>query len=215
VRETESEQAGVAVEKVDLKRELAHLYRPSVRQVAPVDVPPMNFLMVDGAGDPNTAPAYAEAVEALFSVAYALKFAVKKGPVATDYSVMPLEGLWWSRDMSSYTTGDRSAWLWTMMIMQPDLVAHDIVERTLDAVGAKKDLPALSRIRFEAFHEGLAAHVMHVGPFSEEGPTIERVHDFIESSGHVRSGKHHEIYLSDIRKAHPSKWKTIIRQPMT
>lgn len=201
------------MEKIDLKKELAHLYGPSVREVVAVDVPPMAFLMVDGAGDPNTAPAYAEAVEALFSLAYALKFAVKKGPDGVDYSVMPLEGLWWADDMSSFTTGDRSAWLWTMMIMQPDLVSADLVERTIQTVSAKKKLPALEKVRFETFAEGSAAQVMHLGPFSEEAPTIQRVHDFIEASGRTRSGKHHEIYLSDIRKAHPSKWRTIIRQP--
>lgn len=201
------------MDKLDLKRDLAHLYRPSAREVVDVRVPRMDFLMVDGAGDPNTAPAYAEAVEALFSLSYALKFAVKKGSLAIDYSVMPLEGLWWAEDMSTFTTGDRSAWLWTMMVMQPDFITPEMVEETAAAVRGKKAPAALSRVRFSAFEEGDAAQVMHLGPFSEEGPTIERVHDFIEASGHRRSGKHHEIYLSDIRKADPSKWKTIIRQP--
>jgi len=180
-----------------------------------VHVPPMNFLMVDGAGDPTTSQAYAEAVEALFSLAYAVKFAVKRGPLAIDYSVMPLEGLWWAEDMSSFASGDRSAWLWTMMIMQPDFVTPEIIDATAAAVAEKKAPAALSRVRFEAFDEGAAAQILHVGPFSEEGPTIERVHEFIAATGHHRSGKHHEVYLSDIRKAHPSKWKTIIRQPLT
>ena len=201
------------MDKLDLKRDLAHLYRPSAREVIAVRVPSMNFLMVDGLGDPNTAPAYAEAVEALFSLAYALKFAVKKGPLAIDYSVMPLEGLWWAEDMSTFTTGDRSAWRWTMMVMQPEFITPDLVEETAAVVQDKKAPVALSRVRFTAFEEGAAAQIMHLGPFSDEGPTIERVHDFIEASGRRRSGKHHEIYLSDIRKAHPSKWKTIIRQP--
>jgi len=202
------------VSKLDLKRDLAHLYHPSARDVVRVDVPHMNFLMVDGSGDPNTSHVYAEAVEALFSLAYALKFAVKKGPLAIDYSVMPLEGLWWAEDMSSFVTGDRSAWLWTMMIMQPDFITADLVEATAAVVQAKKAPIALSSVRFESFDEGEAAQILHVGPFSEEGPTIERVHEFIEATGHRRRGKHHEIYLSDIRKAHPSKWKTIIRQPL-
>jgi hypothetical protein len=101
-----------------------------------------------------------------------------------------------------------------MMIMQPDFIGGDFIEETRIAVAAKKDLPALSRIRLESFTEGLSAQIMHIGPFSAEGPTIERVHQFIEESGHKRSGKHHEIYLSDIRKADPTKWKTVIRQPM-
>ncbi len=202
------------MEKIDLKRELAVFYRPSARNVSSVDVPPMNFLMIDGAGDPNTTPAYQEALEALFSLSYALKFAVKRGPDQLDYSVMPLEGLWWSEDVSSFTDEDRSAWLWTMMIMQPPVVTADLVATTLSAVAAKKSLPALSRIRFEEFHEGLAAQTLHVGPFSAEGPTIERVHNFIDESGYSRFGKHHEIYLSNIRRARPERWRTVIRQPM-
>lgn len=174
----------------------------------------MKFLMVDGKGDPNTSRLYTEAIEALFTVSYALKFAVKKSAECIDYAVMPLEGLWWSKDMSSFTTDDRSAWEWTMMIRQPDVIDHDMFNRALDGVGTKKMLPALPRIRFETLTEGLAAQIMHVGPFNAEGPTIERVHRFIEASGHQRSGKHHEIYLSDIRKADPAKWKTVIRQPM-
>ena len=202
------------MDKLDLKRELAHLYRPPAGEVVAVQTPPLNFLMVDGSGDPNTTSEYAEAVEALFSLSYALKFLAKKGPLAIDYAVMPLEGLWWAEDMSTFTTGDRSEWLWTMMVMQPDFITAEMVGETAAAVQQKKAQVALSRVRFATFDEGAAAQIMHLGPFSEEGPTIERVHDFIEASGGRRSGKHHEIYLSDIRKAHPSKWKTIIRQPL-
>lgn len=202
------------MEKIDLRRKLAVFYRPSARNVSSVDVPPMNFLMIDGAGDPNTTPAYQEALEALLSLSYALKFAVKHGPDQLDYSVMPLEGLWWSEDLPSFTDEDRSAWLWTMMIMQPPVVTADLVATTLSAVAARKSLPALSRIRFEELHEGLAAQTLHVGPFSAEGPTIKRVHNFIDESGYSRFGKHHEIYLSDIRRARPERWRTVIRQPM-
>jgi len=201
------------MDKLDLKRELSQLYRPSSREVTVAEVPSMRFLMVDGVGDPNTSSAYSEAVEALFACAYTLKFAVKKGPLAIDYGVMPLEGLWWAEDMSSFTSGDRAAWQWTMMIMQPSFVAQELVDETVALVHAKKGLPALGKLRFEAFNEGTSAQIMHLGPFSEEGPTIDAVHEFIETSGHARRGKHHEIYLSDIRKAQPSKWKTIIRQP--
>lgn len=200
--------------KHDFKKELRELYGPSARVVQSVEVPTLRFLKIDGQGDPNTAPAYSEAVEALFVLSYALKFRAKKSPLEVNYGVMPLEGLWWADDMSSFTTGDRSDWQWTMMIMQPDFLEGDFIEETRVAVAAKKNLPGLSRIRLESFTEGLSAQTMHVGPFSEEGPTIERVHRFIEDSGRKPSGKHHEIYLSDIRKANPEKWRTIIRQPM-
>jgi hypothetical protein len=201
------------MEKLDLRKRLAHLYRPSPREVIEVDVPPMDFLMIDGQGDPNTSESYAQAVEALFAVAYALKFAVKKGPIAIDYGVMPLEGLWWADDMSSFTVGDRSNWRWTMMIMQPDFVTAELVDRVV-VQAEKKNLAALPLMRYETFDEGLSAQIMHVGPFSEEAATIEQVHDFIERTGHSLSGKHHEVYLTDIRKADPANWKTVIRQPM-
>lgn len=199
--------------KIDFKKELKALYQPSAKEVVEVEVPPMNYLMVDGEGDPNTAQSYADAVEALFSVAYAVKFAVKKGPLAIDYGVMPLEGLWWADDMAAFTTADKSAWKWTMMIMQPGFVDEELIDKTIAAVKKKKDLSALARLRFEPLCEGRCAQLLHVGPFSEEGPSIEKVHAFIAGRGKL-AGKHHEIYLSDIRKADPAKWKTIIRQPL-
>jgi len=202
------------MEKLDLKKQLARLYRPPSREVVEVDVPEMSFLMVDGQGDPNTSQSYAQAIEALYSVAYALKFAVKKGPMAIDYGVMPLEGLWWADDMSAFAEGSREEWRWTMMIMQPEFITQELVDEVKEQVAAKKDLPALPLLRLESFTEGLSAQIMHVGPFSAEAPNIRKVHDFIERTGHHLSGKHHEIYLSDIRRADPARWKTVIRQPM-
>lgn len=200
--------------KRDMKKELRELYAPTARSVQKVAVPTLRFLKGDGQGDPSTSQEYREAVEALFSLSYAVKFRAKKSPLEINYGVMPLEGLWWADDMSSFVRGDRSEWKWTMMIMQPDFIDGDLIEETRVAVAAKKDLPGLSRVRLESFTEGLSAQIMHIGPFSEEGPTIEKVHRFIEESGREPRGKHHEIYLSDIRKADPAKWKTIIRQPM-
>ncbi len=203
------------MEKLDLKKQLARLYRPSSRDVGEVDVPAMNFLMIDGEGDPNTSESYAHAVEALFSVAYGIKFAVKKGPAAIDYGVMPLEGLWWAEDMSSFASGDRAAWKWTMMIMQPEFVTAELVETVIADVAEKKSPAALPSMRFEAIRRGPLARRSCTSDRSRRRPrTIERVHAFIEESGRQRFGKHHEIYLSDIRRADPAKWKTVIRQPM-
>ncbi len=171
--------------------------------------------MFDGEGDPNTSQAYKNAVEALFSLSYALKFIIKKGALAIDYGVMPLEGLWWVEDMSQFSIDHKDDWKWTAMMMQPEYVTTELFQEGVEQVKKKKDLSALPNIRFEAFHEGKAAQIMHIGPFSEEGPTVEKVHAFIEESGHKLSGKHHEIYLSDIRRADPAKWKTIVRQPMS
>lgn len=199
--------------KIDLKKEYKTLYQPSKKQVEQVDVPAFNYLMIDGTGDPNTSQIYQEAIEALFAVSYAVKFMIKKGELAIDYAVMPLEGLWWAEDMTAFTADNKSQWQWTMMIMQPKWVSQKIVDQAIAQVQQKKGLPALAQLRFESFHEGRCAQIMHVGPFSEEGPTVQRVHEFIETRTAL-SGKHHEIYLSDIRRADPSKWKTIIRQPM-
>ena len=201
------------MKKVDLKKELKHLYQPSAKEVAQIDVPTMNYLMVDGEGDPNTSQAYSDAVEVLFMVSYAVKFMVKKRASAIDYGVMPLEGLWWADDMSRFTTTDKSNWKWTMMIMQPSFVTPGMIDSAIADVKKKKNPTAISKLRLEAFSEGRCAQILHIGSFSEEGPTIEKVHQFIDSKS-KRTGKHHEVYLSDIRKADPSKWKTIIRQPM-
>lgn len=201
------------MQKVDLKKELKHLYQPSRQDVVQVEVPTFHYLMVDGKGDPNTTQEYAQAVEALFSVSYTSKFMVKKGPQGIDYGVMPLEGLWWADDMAAFTANDKSQWQWTMMIMQPPFLTSEVIDSAMAEVKRKKGLPAVGKLRLEAFSEGLCAQVLHVGPFSEEGPTIERLHNYIDArSG--RTGKHHEIYLSDIRRAAPAKWKTIIRHPM-
>jgi hypothetical protein len=199
--------------KIDLRKDLKHLYGPSAKKVVQVDVPAFRFLMLDGEGDPNTSPEYRQAVEALFSVSYTVKFMVKKGPQALDYAVMPLEGLWWADDMSTFIAGDKSKWKWTLMIMQPHFVGTEAVLSAISEVKTKKSLPAVDKLRLENFTEGLCAQVLHVGPFSDEGPTIQKVHDFIHSRSSL-AGKHHEIYLSDIRRAAPARWRTIIRQPM-
>jgi hypothetical protein len=181
-----------------------------------VDVPALHFLMVDGEGDPNTAPAYREAVEALFALAYALKFALKRtgGP---DERVSPLEGLWWSDDMGAFAVERRGDWRWTMMIAQPEAVTPALVVATLDEVRRKKALPALDRLRFAPYAEGRAAQILHLGPYAAEGPTIARLHAFIREQGLTFDGrvqKHHEIYLSDPRRAAPERMRTILRQPV-
>jgi hypothetical protein len=200
--------------KVDFKREYKDLYRATHDPVL-VDVPELAFLMVDGHGDPNTATEYQQAVEALYTVSYTLKFAIKRAPDGFDYGVMPLEGLWWVPDMSKFTSSKKSDWDWTAMIMQPGEVTQDLVDDALASATAKKSLPAAAKLRLERFREGPAAQVMHIGPYSAEGPTIKRLHEFIADSGYARSGKHHEIYLSDPRRSAPEKLKTVIRQPVT
>ena len=205
------------MKKIDFKKELIHLYVPTKKEVVTVEVPELSFLMIDGEGDPNTSQEYQDAIEALFSVSYDIKFSIKKGSLAIDYGVMPLEGLWWVDDMSKFNINVKNDWKWTAMIMQPSNEEFGICQNRVDAsvkrVKEKKDLPALPKLRYEKYEEGLSAQIMHLGPFSEEGPTIEKIHDYIKENGYKQKGKHHEIYLSDFRRAVPEKLKTVIRQP--
>nr|WP_274609373.1 GyrI-like domain-containing protein [Mesorhizobium sp. 131-2-5] len=189
-------------------------WQPPAGVFSLVDVPKLQFAMIDGKGDPNTSEEYRHAIEWLYSVSYPLKFMSKK-ELGKDYGVAPLEGLWWAEDMSSFLTGDKDLWSWTMMIMQPDWIPAEMFEAALEKARAKLGQPPES-LRLQSFHEGLAVQIMHIGPYSAEGPTILRLHEeFLPANGLVESGKHHEIYLGDPRKAAPEKLKTVIRQPVT
>jgi hypothetical protein len=193
--------------------DLKALYSPPIGRPVMVEVPALAFLAIDGAGDPNTTPAYQQALEALFSVSYTLKFAVKKSR-GLDFHVSPLESLWWAEGQD-LLAAPKSSWQWTAMVRQPDEVTAADVAAAIEAAAKKRPLPALPRLRFLRFDEGECAQVMHVGPYSAEGPTIERLHVFIAASGCGLRGKHHEIYLGDPRRAAPEKLKTIVRQPVT
>lgn len=202
------------MEKIDFKKELKHLYRPSSKKIEMVDVPAMNFLMVEGQGDPNTSPEFQNAIETLFSVAYTLKFLIKKGDMAIDYGVLPLEGLWWTEEMKDFSVEKKAAWKWTMMIQQPEFVTAEHILTAKGQVEKKKNPPALGKLQFKSYHEGKSAQILYIGPFADEGPTIEMIHDFIHDNGYELTGRHHEIYLSDFRRTAPAKLRTIIRQPM-
>ena len=198
---------------VDLRRQLPHVYRADAHP-ALVDVPSLDFLMIDGHGDPNTAPEYAEAVQALYAVAFTVRFALKRLPEPVDAPVMPLEGLWWVPDMTAFSVEDKSAWDWTMMIVQSPYVNPDVAAAAREAAARKKGLPAIDRVRLERYAEGHAAQILHRGPYSAEGPTVEALHRFIADRGLALSGKHHEIYLGDPRRTAPQRLRTIIRQPV-
>mgnify|MGYP000105974125 FL=1 len=202
------------MEKINYKKKLQHLYKPSVKEVEIVEVPQMNFLMIDGDGGPNH-PTFQNAIEVLFPLSYTLKFMIKKSDIGIDYGVLPLEGLWWADDMSSFIKDKKDDWKWTLMIMQPELITNEMVVEAVNQVRVKKNPTSLPLVRFESINEGKVAQIMHIGPFSEEGPTVQKLHSFIKDSGKKIIGKHHEVYLSDIRRAAPEKWKTIIRQPMS
>jgi hypothetical protein len=202
--------------KVDFKRTMKNFYQPSAKEVVVVDVPEMRFLMINGIGSPGDSQEYQDALATLYPVAFKTKFLSKaKGK---DYVVPPLEGLWWADNMEDYRSGNRDKWKWTMMIMTPDWITNDLIEEAIKAT--KKNKPELAelldKLRFEKYKEGKCAQIMHIGPFSEEGPTVEKVHNFIKKQNGKYDGlnqKHHEIYLSDPRKSKPENMKTVIRQP--
>ena len=204
----------VAMKKLDLKKQWKHLYQPSATKITAVDVPRLTYLMVDGEGDPNTSLAFEQAIEALYSLSYTLKFSLKKSPQPIDHGVMPLEGLWWADDPGVFHLQDKSKWKWTVMILQPDFIGNTQVRAAFEQVRRKKNPAALDKVRLERLDEGTAAQILYVGPFSAEGPTIQRIHDFIHAAGKELTGKHHEIYLSDPRRTAPEKLRSILRQPM-
>ncbi len=203
---------------LDLKKDLKHLYAPSSKQVGVVEVPAMHYLVVDGAGNPNRAPRYQQAIEALYPLAYGVRAICK----AQDrpFTVMPLEGLWWFDGQPiedfNLTEADKDRFVWSLMILMPDFVNVEMVAQARQTLAAKKDAPTLlDELRYAAYDEGDAVQIMHIGPYADEGPTVAKLHRYIEEQGWALRGKHHEIYLSDPRKVAPEKMRTVIRQPFS
>ena len=190
--------------KIDFKTH--DTYRAARGRFRLLDVPATRYLMVDGHGDPNTSPAFASAVAALYPVAYKLKFASKA--LGRDYAVPPLEGLWWADDMESFTTArDKSRWDWTLMLMVPDWLDPALVTATVERAGD---------VRLETLTEGRCVQTLHVGSFDEEAEVLAQLHhEVIPGQGLRLAGRHHEIYLSDFRRVAPEKQRTILRQPVT
>jgi hypothetical protein len=205
------------VEPFDVVKEHKPLYMPSAKHPAVVEVPDLAFLMVDGRGDPGTSEPFMDAMQALYSTAYTLKFSLKKTDPGRDFKVAPLEGLWWTDATAPSTEAlqqSRDDWNWTLMIAVPDAMTPDEVAAALEAAAKKKDLPAARLLRLERFEEGLAAQIMHLGPYAEEAPTIARLHAFAAEQGYELRGRHHEIYLGDPRRTAPERLKTVLRHPV-
>jgi hypothetical protein len=206
------------MEKIDLKQQFKYLYAASAKKVAVVDVPDLNFVMVDGAIEPGkgpgTSPLFQENMQALYGAAYTLKFAIKlrqQDPV--DYPVMALEGLWWVED-GQFDIQQPGNWKYTVMILQPDLITPELFEAALLQLRKKKPSPAIDRLRLERFHEGPSIQGLHIGPYSTEPATVARMDAFARESGYTLHGKHHEIYLGNPLRADPEKLKTILRHPI-
>lgn len=207
-----------ATAPTDLKKHLPS-YAARRGRFDVITVPPLSYLMIDGHGDPNTAPAYADALATLYPVAYTLKF-LSRNELGRDHVVMPLEALWWSDDMASFTSArDKSTWSWTVMILTPDWITGEHVATAVAAVAKKRGddgAPALDRLRHGSLDEGLVVQTLHIGPYDDEGPVLEEMHEqVIPAHGLAMTGRHHEIYLGDPRRTAPERLRTILRQPVT
>jgi hypothetical protein len=203
------------VQKLDLKKEYRRLFNPPRGEPEIVEVPALNYMMIDGIDARPESESFQNAIQTLFKVSFKAKFISKK-ELGRDFVVMPLEGLWWADDMSDFVGGRKERWCWTLMIMQPGFVTAEIVGEAAAASEGKVDAGLLSDLRLEELNEGPSAQLMHIGPFSEEHGNIVKLHESIGQNGGSFNGKvqkHHEIYLSDLRKTVPEKLRTIIRQP--
>lgn len=200
--------------KVDYARQLGHLYRAQ-EEPELVEVPSLSYLLVDGHGDPNCSKPFRQAVDALFAVAYGLQARVKRQD-GLEYEVMPLEGLWWIPHARVWDFADKSDWDWTLMVMQPAPVTEGMALESIAEAGRKRKRLAevIERVRFETLEEGLAAQVLHKGPYAKERTTLERLYGFIRLNGYLPTGKHHEIYLTDGAVTPPARMRTIVRQPV-
>jgi hypothetical protein len=200
------------MKKLDLRKEFKSLLTPPSKNVVMVQVARYQFLMIDGRGDPNTSPLFQESIQALYALSYGLKFTLKKER-AVDYPVMPIEGLF-SGEGVEWFKANRQDWRWTLMILQPGVVTKTWVERIRALTLEKGKAPAAARVRFEPYREGRSVQIMHIGPYSAEGPTIARLHDYMRDNGWIPNGRHHEIYLGDPRRSAPEKLRTVVRQPI-
>lgn len=209
---------------LDLKKQFKHLYQPSAKKIEVVQVPSLQFAMIDGAiekgSEPGKSPSFADATQTLYGLSYTLKFMLKKRKTdAVDYPVMALEGLWWVED-GNFDIRMKDNWFYTLMIMQPDVITQEIFETARAEVRRKKgDSPLLSKVKLAHFEEGLCVQTMHIGPYATEPATLDRMQEFMAQNGLKDAvgpigGKHHEIYLSDPRKAAPDKMKTVLRHPV-
>lgn len=201
-------------DKIDYKKELKQFYKVGKKPEI-ITVPSFNFLTINGVDARPESDNFQNAIQALFGVSYKAKFISKK-ELGKDYTVMPLEGLWWADDMDDFINGNKEHWQWTLMIFQPDFITGDIINEAIQVVKKKNANSALDKLRLDPYEEGLSAQILHVGPFSEEHENILKIHELIERNGGSFDGKvhkHHEIYLSDFRKTAPEKLRTIIRQP--
>ena len=202
------------MDKFDFRKSYPELYSPGRRDFTLVQVPPLQYLAVDGHGNPNTSEDYAQALECLYPVAYTLKFR-SKNELEQDFTVAPLEGLWRAADPEVFVRGDKDSWDWTMLLAQPEWITAVMVEEAVQSVAAKKDPPGVDRVRLLPLEEGLSAQILFTGPYDDEAPVLARLHHiWMPEHGLTFNGDHHEVYLNDPRRTAPEKLRTVLRQPV-
>lgn len=201
------------MDKIDLRKQYKTLYSPSAKAFSLIEIPPLQYLMIDGHGDPNTSQRFQDALQTLYSLSFTLKFALKKSQ-GVDFTVMGLEGLWWMPDMREFTVERKADWDWTLLMLQPDFITPQMIEEIARSLTAKGKAPLAAETRLETLEEGLCVQILYIGAYKDEGAVIAGMHAFIAEQGYARTGKHHEIYLSDMRRVAPEKNRTILRQPV-
>ncbi len=204
----------MATKKLDFRKEYPELYNPPSTKFMIIDVPDMKFFMIDGKGDPNTSQEFKDAIATLYPLSYGVKMPFKKKHTDKDYVVPPLEGLWYMENMAEFRMDNKQSWQWTLMMRVPDFIPDSDASDAIDVVKAKKNPPSIEKIRFEHFQEAKCVQIMYVGPFDAEPPTITKMHEWAKDQGYHLRGKHHEIYLSDLRRVEAERLKTILRQPI-
>jgi hypothetical protein len=206
------------MKKLELRRKYKYLFLPSAKKVEVVEVPDFLFIMIDGriekGRSPSTSPAYQEAMQALYGAAYTLKFMSKlRKKNAIDYPVMALEGLWWAEG-GKFDITKPDTWRWRAMIMQPDHITAEMFAEALEKLRQKHPSPSVENLRLQRFREGLSIQILHIGPYAAEPATLERMKSFAAENGYALRNEHHEIYLSDPRRAAPEKLRTVLRHPV-
>lgn len=200
------------MDKIDLKKQYKSFYAPSNKEFSFIRLPALNYLSIDGHGAPDSA-LYMDAIQTLYSLAYTLKFTLKKSG-GSNYTVMGLEGLWWMDDMTQFSADNKNEWLWTAMILQPEFITSEMLDEAIRTAQAKGKAPLGSQAHLQTLAEGECVQIMFIGAYDAEAPTIVKMHAFIREQGYIPHGKHHEIYLSDPRRVAPEKNRTILRQPV-
>lgn len=201
------------MDKLDFKKLYKTYYSPKSDKPEIISMPRMQFLMVDGRGDPNNSADFQAAFGLLYGTAYTMKFSRKKTG-KTDFSIGALEGLWWNEKGEAFGMDRKDDWYWTLMLWVPDDITQDEFETARGALKARKPELTTERIRLGTYKEGVVVQIMHIGPYDTEQSDVEKMHSFASAEGYTQSGKHHEIYFGDPRRTVPEKLRTILRHPL-